>query len=205
MRTRTVGAVMVGLFFVSACAGGPATTREKGALTGAALGAGTGAVIGSQTGNAGSGAAIGGVIGGLTGAIVGGAIQEQEQQRVAVVGPVPSAQSRAPGYPQQQPGVWVPGQYSGDPTRGELANATRWRVAVYIDTASSQQNVTPSLWLGPNETQPANLDIGNHRIMAQAYVDTQFGPRLVGRYDQTVTVDPRSTGWSLRLGEGDFH
>ncbi|MEE8224818.1 MAG: hypothetical protein V3R42_03775, partial [candidate division NC10 bacterium] len=61
-----------------------------------------------------------------------------------------------------------------------------------------------SLWLGPNEAQPANLDIGQHRIVARAYVDTQFGQRLVGRYDKTVTVDPRSSGWSLRFGEGDF-
>lgn len=204
MQMRTIGPVTAGLLLVSACVGGPATTREKGALTGAVLGAGTGAIIGSQTGNAGSGAAIGGAIGGVTGAIVGGAIQEQERQRAAVVAPPPSAQPRAPGYPQQQPGVSVPGQYPGDPTRGELANATLWRVAVYIDTASGQQHVTPSLWLGPNETQPANLDIGHHRITAQAYVDTQFGPRLVGRYDQTVTVDPRSTGWNLRFGEGDF-
>jgi hypothetical protein len=195
MRMKAIGPVMVGLLLLTACAGGPATTREKGALTGAAIGAGTGAIIGSQTGNAGTGAAIGGAIGVVTGAIVGGAIQEQEErQRAGAVAPPPSA----------QPGVSVPGQYLGDPTRGELTNTTRWRVAVYIDADTGQQNSTPSLWLGPNEAWPANLDIGQHRIMAQAYVDTQFGERLVGRYDRTITVDPRSAGWNLRLGEGDF-
>ncbi|MFQ5848536.1 MAG: glycine zipper domain-containing protein [Candidatus Methylomirabilales bacterium] len=203
MRMRKFVPLMAGLLLTSACAGGPATTREKGALTGAALGAGTGAIIGSQTGKAGTGALIGGAIGGLSGAILGGAIQEQEQQRVVRAAP-PPGQSGVPAYPQQPTAVSVPGQYHGDPTRGELANATRWRVAVYIDADSAQRKSTPSLWLGPNETQPANLDIGQHRIVAQAYVDTQFGERLVGRSDKTIAVDPRSSGWSLQFGEGDF-
>ncbi len=189
---RTIGGLTAALLLVTACAGGPATTREKGALTGAVIGAGTGAIIGSQTGNAGAGAAIGGAIGGVTGAILGGAVQERERQPGATT------------YPQQQGGISVPGQYTGDPTRGELANATRWRVAVYVDADPGQGNSNPSLWLGPNEAQPANLDIGQHRIVARAYVDTQFGQRLVGRYDKTVTVDPQSSGWSLRFGEGDF-
>ena len=189
---RTISGLTAALLLVTACAGGPATTREKGALTGAVIGAGTGAIIGSQTGNAGAGAAIGGAIGGVTGAILGGAVQERERQPGATT------------YPQQQGGISVPGQYTGDPTRGELANATRWRVAVYVDADPGQGNSNPSLWLGPNEAQPANLDIGQHRIVARAYVDTQFGQRLVGRYDKTVTVDPRSSGWSLRFGEGDF-
>jgi hypothetical protein len=189
---RTMSGLTAALLLVTACAGGPATTREKGALTGAVIGAGTGAIIGSQTGNAGAGAAIGGAIGGVTGAILGGAVQERERQPGATT------------YPQQQGGISVPGQYTGDPTRGELANATRWRVAVYVDADPGQGNSNPSLWLGPNEAQPANLDIGQHRIVARAYVDTQFGQRLVGRYDKTVTVDPRSSGWSLRFGEGDF-
>ncbi|MFQ5658457.1 MAG: glycine zipper domain-containing protein [Candidatus Methylomirabilales bacterium] len=201
MKLRMMGALMAGLLLASACAGGPATTREKGALTGAALGAGTGAIIGSQTGNAGTGAAIGAAIGGVSGAIVGGAVQEQQQPRVAAAGPPPTPVA----YPQRQGGVSVPGQYSGDPTRGELANGTRWRVAVFIDADPGQQGSNPSLWLGPHESRPANLDIGQHRIVAQAYVDTQFGPRLVGRYDKTVAVDPRSTGWGLRFADTDFH
>lgn len=203
MRLRTMSALMAGLLLASACAGGPATTREKGALTGAAIGAGTGALIGSQTGDAGTGAAIGAAIGGVSGTIVGGAIQEQQQQRVAAAVPPPGSAGPI-AYPQQRGGVTVPGQYSGDPTRGELANVTQWRVAVYIDAVPGQQSPNPSLWLGPNEARPANLDVGQHRIVAQAYVDTQFGPRMVGRYDKTIAVDPRSTGWSLRFGDTDF-
>lgn len=199
MKRRTTGALMAGLLVLSACAGGPATTREKGALTGAVIGAGTGAIIGSQTGHAGTGALIGGAIGGVSGAIVGGVIQEQEQQRVT--GGAPPAQPAALPAP---PGMSGPGQYNGDPTRGELANTTRWRVAVYIDADPGRQNSTPSLWLGPNEVRPADLDVGQHRIMARAFVNTQFGERLVGRYDKMITVDPRSSGWSLRFGEEDF-
>ncbi|MFQ5989151.1 MAG: glycine zipper domain-containing protein [Candidatus Methylomirabilales bacterium] len=202
MRPRMIGALMAGLVLGSACAGGPATTREKGTLTGAAIGAGTGAIIGSQTGDPGTGALIGGAIGGVTGAIVGGAIQEQEQRVAGVTSP--PAQPGATGYPPHQSRGSVPVQYLGDPTRGELANATRWRVAVYIDTDPGPQSPTPSVSLGPHEAQPANLDIGQHRIMARAYVDTQFGPRLVGRYEKTIAVDPRSTGWTLRFGEEDF-
>ena len=203
MRIRAISVVTAALLLTSACAGGPATTREKGAFTGAAIGAGTGAIIGSQTGDAGTGALIGGAIGGVSGALVGGAIQEQQQQRVGggVPPPVPPG---ATAYPQPPAGISVPGQYLGDPTRGELANATRWRVAVFIDGDPGQQNPSSAVWLGPNESQPANLDIGQHRIIAQAFVDTQFGPRLVGRYDKTIAVDPRSTGWNLRFGEGDF-
>ena len=203
MRLKTMSVLVTGLFLASACAGGPATTREKGALTGAAIGAGTGALIGNQTGDAGAGAAIGAAIGGVSGVIVGGAIQEQQQPRVAVVAP-PSGPVAPAAYPQQQRGVSVPGQYSGDPTRGELTNATRWRVAVYIDVDPGRKGSNPSLWLGPNEARPANLDVGSHRIVAQAYVDTQFGQRIVGRYDKTIAVDPRSTGWSLRFADTDF-
>ncbi len=65
------------------CAGGPLTTREKGALGGAALGAGTGAIIGSATGHAGEGAAIGAAIGGLGGGVIGDQIQGQERVTAA--------------------------------------------------------------------------------------------------------------------------
>lgn len=201
MRLRLFGALTAGLFLASGCAGGPATTREQGVLAGAAIGAGTGAIIGSQTGNAGTGALIGGAIGGVSGALIGGAIQEQEQR---LGSGVPPPQPGTVFYPSGQGGVAVGGQYLGDPTRGEVANATRWRVAVYVDAAPGLQSSSPTFWLGPHEVQPANLDIGPHRIIAQAFVDTQFGPRLVGQYDKTISVDPRSSGWSLRFGDGDF-
>ncbi len=72
---KKLGALLTGLLLATACAGGPATTREKGALTGAAIGAGTGAIIGSQTGHTGTGALIGGGIGAVSGAVIGDAIQ----------------------------------------------------------------------------------------------------------------------------------
>ncbi len=70
---------LAGVIFVTACAGGPLTTREKGTLGGAALGAGTGAIIGGAAGSPGKGALIGGALGGLGGAAVGGELQSQEQ------------------------------------------------------------------------------------------------------------------------------
>ncbi len=110
-----------------------------------------------------------------------------------------------PGYgsappPTQQAGVTP----SGDPTRGQIENATRWRVQVYVDQNPSALGSAPFLTLNPGEVLPQNLDIGTHRVVAQAFVETQFGPRPVGQFDRSVQVDPRSSGWSLRITEGDF-
>jgi hypothetical protein len=41
-------------------------------------------------------------------------------------------------------------------------------------------------------------------VVAKALVDTQFGTRTVGRYDRTIQVDPRGSGWTLRFTEADF-
>ena len=106
----------------------------------------------------------------------------------------------SPPPPTQQAGVTP----SGDPTRGQIENATRWRVQVYIDQDPNSPGRAPSLTLNPNEVLPQNLDIGTHRVMAQAFVETQFGTRPVGQFDRSVQVDPRSSGWSLRITEGDF-
>jgi osmotically inducible lipoprotein OsmB len=55
-----------------ACASGPLSGREKGALAGGALGAGAGAIIGNQVHHhSAAGAAIGGAAGALGGAIIG--------------------------------------------------------------------------------------------------------------------------------------
>ena len=102
-QIKKFGALLTGLLLASACAAGPATTREKGALTGAAIGAGTGAIIGSQTGKAGTGALIGGGIGGVSGAIVGDAIQAKEQAPAAP----PPAATPAPA-PPPAPAAVVP-------------------------------------------------------------------------------------------------
>ena len=52
--------VMAGTLFAAGCAGGPLTTREKGAGIGALGGAAAGGLIGAAVGHPGAGAAIGG-------------------------------------------------------------------------------------------------------------------------------------------------
>lgn len=196
---------MAALLF-SACASGGLTTREKGTLGGAALGAATGAIIGSATGKAGTGALIGAGLGGLTGAVIGDQLQAVQQQGEHA-GPVAATPPPSPPTPQPQAAaVAVPGTYTGDPTRGEFVNATRWRVSVFINPSdpARPESAQYQYTLNPQQSAGANLDIGQHRIIAQAYVDTQFGPRLAGKYDRTIRIDPRSTGWSIRFTEGDF-
>jgi hypothetical protein len=91
-----------------------------------------------------------------------------------------------------------------DPTSGQFLNSTRWRLEVFVDT---DPQVTPSgtpILLNPQESRQYSLDLGPHRVTARALVDTQFGPRTVGRYDRTIQVDPRGSGWTLRFTESDF-
>ncbi len=191
---------------LSACASQrPLSTREQGALTGAALGAGTGALIGSATGKAGTGAAIGAALGTVTGAIVGGAIENQQGETAS---PPPAAVPPQPspvGQPaQQQAAVPTPSTVTIDPTRGQFVNGTRWRIEVFIDADPQALESAPAVPLNPQETRQHALDMGPHRVIAQAYVDTQFGTRTVGRYDRTIQVDPRGSGWTLRFTEADF-
>ncbi len=93
---------------------------------------------------------------------------------------------------------------TADPTRGRLENGTRWRVQVYVDQDPNTLANAPSITLKPGDVVLENLDIGTHRVIAQATVDTQFGPRAVGRFDRAIQVDPRGAGWSLRFTENDF-
>lgn len=72
--------LLAGAVFVSGCAGGPLTTREKGAGIGALGGAAVGGLIGSAVGHPAAGAAIGGGLGLGAGALVGDQLQGQEQQ-----------------------------------------------------------------------------------------------------------------------------
>lgn len=190
--------LLAAALFLAGCAS-DLTTREKGTLGGAALGAGTGAIIGSATGHSGTGALIGAGLGALTGAIVGDALQAREQPQPSQ--PLPAAPRQAPPPAQQATATPKAG---GDPTRGQLVNGTRWRLEVYLDVEPNQVESATPVTLGPQESAQANLDIGPHRIMARAFVETQFGTRLAGRFDRTVQVDPRSSGWSLRFSEGDF-
>src|SRR5580765_987335 len=60
------------------CAGGPVTTREKGAGIGALGGAAAGGIIGSAVGHPAAGALIGGALGLGAGALVGDQLQGHE-------------------------------------------------------------------------------------------------------------------------------
>ena len=193
--------LLAAVALLNACAQRPLSTREQGAVTGAALGAGTGAIIGSATGRAGPGAAIGAGIGLLTGAILGGAL-EKERGETAVPAPPPPAGSilsGATGKPYTRfPTRTIP---TVDPTTGQFVNGTRWRLMVFVDAdPEALQSASPIL-LQPQESRQHNLDLGPHRVIARAVVDTQFGPRTVGGYDRTIEVDPRGSGWALRFSE----
>lgn len=207
-RTTAIGTGLVlvaGL--LSGCAEMSAT--EKGAAIGAGTGALAGAIIGNQVrGNRPQHAAMGALIGGLAGAAGGALIGREVERRQPVAAPPPpgpavGTPSAAPPPPQTA-SVGVPGQYAGDPTRGEFLNETRWRVNVYVDVDPTRTGSSPTFALGPGERRAVDLDIGSHRVIAQAFVDTQFGPRAVGRLDRAIEVDPRRTGWALRFGDTDF-
>ncbi len=106
---KRIGIVLVSGVFLGACAGGPATPRERGAVTGAAIGAGAGAIIGSASGKPGQGALIGGAMGAVTGAIIGDQAQARERQAAVQPAPVP------PPAPPQAP----PSPAAGPPVRYE--------------------------------------------------------------------------------------
>jgi len=70
--------VLAASIFLTGCAGGSLTTREKGAGIGALGGAATGGIIGAAVGHPGAGAAIGGALGLGAGALVGDQLQGHE-------------------------------------------------------------------------------------------------------------------------------
>src|SRR5215467_12715861 len=72
--------LLAGTLTAAGCAGGPLTTREKGAGIGALGGAAAGGLIGSAGGHPGAGAAIGGALGLGSGALIGDQLQGQENQ-----------------------------------------------------------------------------------------------------------------------------
>jgi hypothetical protein len=71
--------VLIGAL-VAGCAGGPITTREKGAGIGALGGAAVGGLIGSAVRHPALGAAIGGGLGLGAGALIGDQLQGRENQ-----------------------------------------------------------------------------------------------------------------------------
>jgi len=98
----------------------------------------------------------------------------------------------------------VPPSFLG-PTTGQFVNGTRWRVEVFVDADPQALQSTPGIVLNPQETRQHSLDFAPHRVIAWAYVDTQFGTRTVGWYDRTLLVDPYATKWTLQFSEADFH
>jgi hypothetical protein len=92
-----------------------------------------------------------------------------------------------------------------DSTKGEFINATTWMVRVYIDPSDPEnlEKATPIV-IRPVDRVPWGLDAGQYRIVAQAYAGTQYGERLVGRFDRTIQIDIRRAGWFLEFGEEDF-
>lgn len=70
--------VMAGALLLTGCAGGPLSTREKGAGIGALGGAAAGGIVGAAVGHPGAGAAIGGALGLGAGALVGDQLQGHE-------------------------------------------------------------------------------------------------------------------------------
>ena len=82
-RAESFSAVLSSALLLTAvgCAGGPVTTRERGAGLGVLVGAGTGAIIGSTVGHAALGAAIGGPVGLIAGALIGDQLMGQDQKQ----------------------------------------------------------------------------------------------------------------------------
>src|SRR2546425_12965304 len=78
IRNTLTAVSLIGALFITGCAGGPLTTREKGAGIGALGGAAAGGLIGSAVGHPGAGAAIGGGLGLCAGALVGDQMQGQQ-------------------------------------------------------------------------------------------------------------------------------
>ena len=74
-----LAALGLAVLLSAGCAGGPMTSREKGAGIGALGGAAAGGLIGSAFGRPGMGAAIGAGTGLVGGALIGDYMQGQEQ------------------------------------------------------------------------------------------------------------------------------
>jgi hypothetical protein len=190
MRRLSVVFLALALVATTACAG-PLTTREQGAAIGAATGAAAGAAIGQVFGRPGLGAAIGAAAGTVGGWIAGDHAAAARQRQAAMAPAPPPAYPLAPTAP------------AGDPTAGAIVNQTPWTVELTIaSTASPEQQ---QHWVLPPHARIEHaLDIGHYRFVAQATVQTRFGPRPVGRVERTFEIDPKRQGWRLELNPYDF-
>lgn len=189
MKRTLIGLIVLGAFVLA----GGCATNDSTVPASTGVGAGAGALLGYGLTGSGYGAAAGAGAGALAGALTGVVIDESRRKR--------EEQARAEAYqeppPQYQP---APQAYatSTDPTEGQFLNDTRWRLEVYLDNAGEPVR------LGSRQSYPIALDIGEHLVVAKAFVSTQFGERLVGTYDHTIYIDPKGSGWSLRFDESMF-
>jgi hypothetical protein len=207
-RAVTVGVVAL---LVLGC-----TAGNQGALKGGITGAAGGALLGAAAGgNDARNMGLGALIGGLVGALAGEVIQ---QRQAAAMPPPPGAPPATGTTPPPPLGQWsvvtappppapggpppagTPGR-PPDPTMGVITNGIQWEVQVFIDNPPGSPG---PLVLRPGMQAPVVLDIGQHRIIAQAFVDTQLGRRLVGTFDRTLTVDPRAPGWTIHFFPANF-
>lgn len=72
--------LLAATLMIAGCAGGPLTTREKGAGIGTLGGAAAGGLIGAAVGHPAAGALIGGGLGLGAGALIGDQMQGQQNQ-----------------------------------------------------------------------------------------------------------------------------
>jgi Glycine zipper len=197
MKVRAAGAVVLAVV-VGGCASGP---RATGTMIGTATGSAAGALVGARVGggHSGTGALVGAGLGALLGMLVGDQLQRREQE-------TPPAAPASPPAPtgSNPPGAAKPDATPGDPSKGQFSNATTWLVRIYIDPDPDDVEKTRPIQVLPTEKVPWDLDVGQYRIIARAYASTQYGERLVGRYDRTVQIDVRRAGWLLEFGEEDF-
>lgn len=205
---KTTSMFLVAIAIISMIAVGCTTTATQ---KGAAIGAAGGAVLGQAIGRDTKSTLLGAATGGLAGALVGEQIGKQQEARqraereAAEARRELEAQRSQESQPTRAAAVYPAGQYQWDPTVGEFSNNTRWEVRVYVDIPTNDLERTPYLALGPYETAPANLDVGEHQLKAIAYVETQYGKRTVGRYERVINVDPRGRGWQVVFDEASFN
>jgi hypothetical protein len=192
---RTAVALGLVVVLLAGCVTVPVTPQQKGTAGGAAAGAATGAIIGQAIGGKwGIGAALGGVVGGIIGNLIGSHL-ESKRESTASGEPAPRPEGAGPAS--------VPS--SGDPTQGELINTTAWLVRVWVDPEdpAAPESKEPIL-LPPRQKAVQSLDIGTYRIVATAHAPTQFGERLVGRFDRTIEIEARRPGWFLKFSDSEF-
>ena len=162
----------------------------NGTAVGTAAGAASGALIGSRMGSgSGNGALIGAGLGALLGMVLGDVVQRRQSDPPSTAPPPATPRSSTPGSSPRT---------AGDPTKGEFINGTTWHLRVYIDPSDPENpEMSTPILLRTVEKVPWGLDVGQYRIVAQAYAGTQYGERLVGRFDRTIQIDTRRPGWFL--------